>query len=83
MTDVKLDKNAHEYAEPESVGFCFHISPPSVDTNAQISIAIHAIGTIIDLAMKSHLRLFGCIHKKGTEISQNKKKLIMVFVSIP
>lgn len=38
---------------------------------------------MIDLAMNSHLRLFGCIHKNGKLTSQKIKKLIMVFVSMP
>jgi hypothetical protein len=38
---------------------------------------------MIDLAINNHLKLFGCMHKKGNEISQKRKKLIIVFVSIP
>lgn len=83
MTDVKDDKNAQEYALPESFGCCFHISPPSVDLKAQMRIAIQAMGTMIDLAMNSQRRLFGCMHRNGKLISQKMKKLIMVFVSIP
>jgi hypothetical protein len=83
MTDVRLDRNAHEYADPSSVAFWLNISPPSVETNAQIKMATHAVGTIIDLAMNSHRRLFGCMHKKGSEMSQKMKKLIIVLVSMP
>ena len=46
-------------------------------------IAIHAIGTIILLAMNSHLNSLGCITKNGTLPSQKMKKLIMVAVSMP
>lgn len=70
---MRLAKKPHEYADPDNVAFWFHISPPSVETNAQINIAIHAIGTIIDLAMKSHLRSFGCMHRNGTDMSQKMK----------
>lgn len=35
------------------------------------------------LAMNNKRRLFGCIQRNGTWISQNKKKLIMVLVSMP
>lgn len=51
--------------------------------NAQIKIAIHAIGTITDFAINSQRKLFGCIHKNGSDTSQKMKKLIMVFVSMP
>lgn len=83
MTDVKLDKNAQLYALPSILAFWFHISPPSVLTNAQIRMAIHAIGTMMLFAMNNHRRLLGCMHKNGTLINQNKKKLIIVFVSMP
>lgn len=73
ITLVRLARNPHEYADPDNVAFWFHISPPSVETNAQTNIAIHAIGTIIDLAMKSHLRLFGCMKRNGTDMSQKMR----------
>lgn len=83
ITLVKLDRKPHEYADPDNVAFWFHISPPSVDTNAQIKIATHAIGTMILLAMNNHLKLFGCMHKNGSETNQKRKKLIIVLVSMP
>lgn len=83
MTEVKLDRKAQEYALPERVAFWSKISPPSVALNAQIKMAIHAMGTMTVLAMNSHRKLLGCMHKKGMLTSQNIKKLIMVFVSIP
>jgi hypothetical protein len=83
MTLVRLERNPHEYADPESVAFWFHSSPPSVDTNAHIRIAIHAIGTIVLLAINNQRRLFGCMQRNGTWINQNKKKAIMVLVSMP
>ena len=52
-------------------------------TNAQIKIAIHAIGTMILLAINSHLNSLGCITRNGTLPSQKMKKLIMVAVSMP
>jgi hypothetical protein len=52
-------------------------------TNAQIKMAIHAIGTMMLLAMNSHLNSLGCITKKGKLPNQKMKKLIMVAVSMP
>ena len=46
-------------------------------------MAIHAIGTMTDLAINNQRRLFGCMHKNGTEINQKMKKLTIVFVSMP
>ena len=46
-------------------------------------MAIHATGTMMLLAMNSHLRLFGCMHRKGKLINQKMKKLIIVLVSMP
>jgi len=83
MTEVKELKKAQLYALPVIVAGLFHISPPSVLWKAQPRIAIQAIGTITLFAMKSHLRLLGCMYKKGICASQNKIKLIIVFVSIP
>jgi hypothetical protein len=83
MTEVKLDRKAQEYAPPESVAVWSNISPPLVDLNAQIKMAIHATGTMVLFAMNNHRKLFGCMHKNGTLISQKMRKLIMVFVSMP
>jgi hypothetical protein len=81
---VSEDKKAQEYALPVSVASWFHISPlPPVLTNAQIKIAIQAIGTMILLAMNSHLNSLGCITRNGRLPNQKMKKLIMVAVSIP
>ena len=66
MTDVKEDKNAQLYALPSNVAFWWKISPPpSVDTNAQMRMAIQAMGTMVLFAINSHLSLFGCMHRKG------------------
>lgn len=52
-------------------------------TKAQIRMAIQAIGTIMLLAMNSHLSSFGCMIKNGTLPNQKMKKLIIVAVSMP
>jgi hypothetical protein len=56
---------------------------PLVETNAQISIAIQAIGTMMLFAMNNQRRLLGCMHKNGRLINQKRKKLIIVAVSMP
>lgn len=83
MTEVRDERKAQEYALPSRVAFCCHISPPSVDTKAQMRIAIQAMGTMTVLAMNNHRKLFGCIHRNGVLKSQNNKKLTIVLVSIP
>jgi hypothetical protein len=84
MTEVSDERKPHEYALPVSFAFWFHMSPsPLVETNAQISIAIQAIGTMMLFAMNNQRRLLGCMHKNGRLINQKRKKLIIVAVSMP
>jgi hypothetical protein len=83
MTEVRDERNAHEYALPERVAFWSKTCPPSVATNAQIKIATQAIGTMTLLTINSHLRLFGCMYRNGTCRIQKITKLIIVFVVMP
>lgn len=83
MTEVRDERNAHEYALPESVGFWSKTCPPSVATNAHIRIATQEMGTMTLLTMNSHRRLFGCMYRNGNCRIQKITKLIIVFVVIP
>lgn len=65
MTDVMDERNAQEYALPDTVACWLKISPPFVVAKAQIMIATHAAGTMIDFAMNRSRNWLGCMQRKG------------------
>jgi hypothetical protein len=84
-TEVILARNNQLYFDPETVAFCWSkIPPPPFSaTNAQIKMAIQAIGTTIDLIVNNQRSLFGCIHRNGSWKIQKIKNATIPFVVIP
>lgn len=65
------------------MGFWSKISLWRVLVNAQMRMAIHATGTMTDLARNSHRSLFGCMTKKGSWKTQKMRNEPRVASSMP
>jgi hypothetical protein len=83
MTEVIDARYAQGEEDPWTVDFWSKISPPSVALKAQMRMAIQVIGTITDFAIKSQRRVFGCMYRNGTWMSQKMMNEIIVIVVMP